>query len=90
MEHKARFAEAIYKRHSLTWSEIKKQNKHALGFEKISVSSIKVPKPDCITDDMGSYLAFRFRGKAPMVGYRQKDVFYVLWFDPKFSLYNHG
>src|SRR5699024_12555094 len=41
-----------------------------------------------ISDDVEHFLAFRYSDKRPMVGYRQKNVFYVLWFDHDFTLYN--
>jgi hypothetical protein len=34
--------------------------------------------PPCITDEVEHFLAFRFNGKKPMVGYRVNEVFYVL------------
>ncbi len=89
-DHKAAFADAMFKRKALTWNEIHKSNRHGLGYEKIPVSSIKVTLPKFITDDQTHLLAFRFNGLKPMVGYRTKNVFYVLWFDHDFSLYNHG
>lgn len=88
-ENKAMFADAVFRRKNLTWNEIKRADRHGLGTEKIAKSSIKAPTPKFITDDMDSYLAFRYHGKCPMVGYRQRDVFYVLWFDSDFTLYNH-
>ena len=87
--NKAMFADAIYKRKSLSWNEIKQAPKHGLGTEKISTTSIKAAKPKFITEDLDDYLAFRYNGKQAMVGYRQRDVFFVLWFDHDFTLYNH-
>ncbi len=88
-QHKSMFADAIFRRKSMTWNEIKQQDRHGLGAEKISKSSIKPAIPKFITDDLNDFLAFRYHGLHPMVGYRQKDVFFVLWFDLDFSLYNH-
>ena len=86
---KAAFAQAIFKRRQIPWSDIKKLNKHALGFEKIVKSAIKTPIPPFITDEIEHFLAFRFQGLKPMVGYRQKNIFVVLWFDQNFTLYKH-
>lgn len=88
-EHKARFADAIFRRKDILWKDIKNVGRHALGAEKINKKSLKVPLPKFVTDDFDDFLAFRYHGKNPMVGYRQKDVFYVLWFDCDFTLYNH-
>lgn len=46
--------------------------------------------PEFITEDKANLLAFRFSGKKPMVGYRIRNIFYVLWFDAAFELYDHG
>ncbi len=88
-DDKAMFAEAIYKRKNITWADIKKQHRHALGTEKIPKSSIKAPIPAFITDEVEHFLVFRYKGLNPMVGYRLRDVFFVLWFDHNFTLYKH-
>jgi hypothetical protein len=89
-EEKARFAEGIFKRRDKTWAEVKSMPRHALGFEKIAKKSICAQLPSFITDDMDHFLAFRFDGMKPMIGYRLRNIFYVLWFDAKFTLYDHG
>ena len=88
-ENKAMFSDAIFRRKNLTWNEIKRADRHGLGTEKIAKDFIKAPIPRFITEDMDSYLVFRYHGMRPMVGYRQRDVFYVLWFDSDFTLYDH-
>jgi hypothetical protein len=87
---KEQFAEAIFRRKNLTWEEVYSAQRHGLGTEKISVKSISEEKPRFITDDITDYLALRYNGKKAMVGIRQKNIFYVLWFDHNFSLYDHG
>jgi len=86
---KAAFAESIFKRRNIPWKEIKFLPRHGLGIEKISKSSIKTALPKNITEDFNYFLAFRFSGKKPMVGYRVHEIFYVLWFDHDFTLYEH-
>ena len=86
---KKQFAESIFKRKNLSWNEIKKADRHGLGFEKISKNAIKGSKPKFITEDMNDFLSFRFSGMKPMVGYRIQNIFYVLWFDLDYSLYKH-
>lgn len=88
-EHKAMFADAIFRRKDLTWGEIKNQNRHALGTEKIPKNQIKAPIPKFITPEYKNFLVFRYNGKRAMVGYRQRDIFFVLWFDHDFTLYKH-
>jgi len=86
---KAAFAESIFKRRNIPWKEIKNLPRHGLGIEKISKSSIKTALPKNITEDFNYFLAFQFSGKKPMVGYRVHEIFYVLWFDHDFTLYEH-
>jgi len=73
----------------LTWAEISKSPKHGLGYEKIAKTSIRAPIPKHIKDDI-VFIAFRFYGKAPMVGYRQDAIFHILWIDRNFTLYEHS
>ncbi|MBC6472773.1 MAG: hypothetical protein GDA48_08100 [Hormoscilla sp. GM102CHS1] len=87
-DEKAAFADTIAKLSQLTWSEIKSQPRHGLGYEKISREAIRSSIPGQITDDV-NFIAFRFCGKAPMVGYRDRSVFYIIWFDRNFTLYPH-
>ena len=86
---KKQFAESIFKRKNLSWNDIKKENRHALGFEKIPKDSIRGSKPEFITEDIKDFLSFRFSGMKPMVGYRMQNIFYVLWFDLDYTLYKH-
>lgn len=88
-EDKVQFAESIYKRRCMSWKEINKANRHKLGTEKIPKRQIKGTIPKFITDDFKDFLVFRFSGMHPMVGYRDKNIFYVLWFDFNFTLYSH-
>lgn len=88
-EDKASFSEAIYKRRNISWKELKQMSRHGLGFEKINQNSITAPFPQFLSDDVDHFLAFRYSGKKAMVGYRQKEVFFVLWFDHDFTLYKH-
>lgn len=87
---KSFFGDAIFRRRALSWTEIKKAGRHGLGFEKIARGSIKAPIPVFIKEDVDHFLAFRFNGMKPMVGFRVRDIFYVLWFDHNYSLYDHG
>jgi hypothetical protein len=64
--------------------------KHGLGTEQISQNCIKgdsIPK-DIVKPDT-NLIAFRFDEKKSMVGFRDKETFYILWFDRDFTLYNH-
>ena len=89
LQDRAAFADTIRKLSQLTWVEIKQRPRHALGYEKISRTSIIAGIPNNIKDDV-QFIAFRFSGLKPMVGYRDGAVFHIVWFDDKFSLYSHS
>ncbi|MEG4825378.1 hypothetical protein QUB07_06730 [Microcoleus sp. F8-C5] len=87
-DEKAAFADTLYKLSQLTWSQINASSRHGSGYEKIARSSIRSPIPSHLKDDV-NFIAFRFCGKAPMVGYRDGAVFYVIWLDRNYTLYPH-
>ncbi|HLP89845.1 MAG TPA: hypothetical protein VK184_14810 [Nostocaceae cyanobacterium] len=88
-DDQAAFALKIHRLSKLTWSQIKSQHRHKLGYEKIARDAIKAPIPKFITEDV-TFIAFRFSGMKPMVGYRDSAIFYVIWLDRNFTLYDHS
>ncbi|MGA1282897.1 MAG: hypothetical protein ACO34J_02350 [Prochlorothrix sp.] len=88
-EEKAAFADTLYRLSQLSWNAILSAPRHGLGCEKISRESIKSAIPAHITEEV-NFIAFRFCGKAPMVGYRDGNIFHVIWLDRTFKLYDHG
>ncbi|TAG95540.1 MAG: hypothetical protein EAZ09_07545 [Oscillatoriales cyanobacterium] len=87
-EEKAAFADTLYKLSQMTWSQINSSARHGSGYERIAQTSIKASIPRHITPDV-NLIAFRFCAKAPMVGYRERATFFVIWLDRNFSLYEH-
>lgn len=87
-DEKAAFADTLYKLSQLTWSQINSSARHGSGYERIARSAIKAAIPQHITEDV-NLIAFRFYAKAPMVGYRDRATFYVIWLDRAFTLYKH-
>jgi hypothetical protein len=74
----------------LTWAQLRQADRHGLGFETIDRSSIKSGIPGVVTADV-NIIAFRFAGKKPMVGFRDRDgTFHIIWFDRAFRLYKHA
>jgi hypothetical protein len=88
-EEKAAFADTLDRLSQLTWTEISKSSRHGLGYEKIARNSIRATIPKHVEDDV-IFIAFRFYGKAPMVGYRKDAIFHILWIDRDFTLYQHS
>ncbi|QRN40600.1 MAG: hypothetical protein GKC53_00185 [Neisseriaceae bacterium] len=73
-----------------TCQELKNVHRHKLGAEKINYSAIKgCPVPDFIIEQNITLLAFRFCSKKPMVGYREGQIYHILWLDRDYSLYQH-
>ena len=85
----AQFALKLKELSQLTWSHIQSLPRHGLGYEKIRQDAIRHSIPSHITSDV-NLLAFRFSGTKPMVGYRSGRIFYVVWLDKDYTLYDHG
>jgi hypothetical protein len=79
----------IVKLSGITWQDIEQTGRHGLGSEKISRDSIGLMLHEDITDDVNFFIAMRFCGKKPFVGFRNKFVFHILFIDRNFSLYEH-
>ena len=88
-EEKSAFADRLYRLSQMTWTQIKCAHRHKLGFENIERTAIRAGIPKHITPDV-TLIAFRFYDKAPMVGYRNKRIFHIVWLDRTYSLYDHG
>ena len=88
-EEKAAFADTLYKLSQLSWQELRQAPRHGLGYERISRNAIRGAIPSHIAEEVG-FIAFRFYGKAPIVGYRDRDIFHIVWVDREFKLYAHG
>ena len=81
---KAAFADTLEKLSKLTWGEIASAPRHGSGHEIITIESIKGAVPPHIFTEERRILAFRFCGRAPMVGYRDARLFYIVWLDRSF------
>lgn len=87
---KAAFADTMRKLSELTWTRIASEPKHGLGYEKIPKGILKGKVPKNISPDVMKFVVFRFHTQAAMVGYRDNNIFHVIWFDRNFTLYDHG
>lgn len=83
------FLNQLSKLSKMSWQDIEFSPRHGLGTEKIDRTSIKVPVPSFITEDVSFLLAFRFQGKKPFIAYRNKFICHVIYIDPKFKVYSH-
>jgi hypothetical protein len=73
----------------MTWNDIIQADRHGFGREKIARKAIRPPIPLHITEDV-TFIALRFSGLKPMIGYQQGRTFQILWFDCDFNVYDHG
>jgi hypothetical protein len=87
-DDQAAFALTAERLSRLSWQEIRSAHRHGLGSEKIPRDALKAAVPSTITEDV-QFLALRFSGRKPMVGFRSDRIFHVVWFDPRFDLYDH-
>lgn len=85
-EEKKALAEALHKRRDKTWQELLCSDRHGLGCEAITQRwRVRVPAEHAEK----KMLAFRFSGKKAMVGFREREIFYILWLDTRFNVYEH-
>jgi hypothetical protein len=74
---------------TITWIDIEGSHRHGLGAEKIIRDAIRPSIPTTIPKD-ADFLAIRFAGKAPMIGFRERNIFHIVFLDSKFSVYDHS
>lgn len=86
---KAAFAERLQELASMSWSEIKRQGRHAQGFELINVAQLAISLPEAF-EGKDQVMAFRYHGKHPMVGIRAGATLHILAIEREFDeLYKH-
>ena len=88
-EDQLAFVQRIRKLSQMTWNQIIQADRHGFGREKIRRDAIRPTIPKHITEDV-TFIALRFSGLKPMVGYQRDRTFHIVWFDCCFSVYNHG
>ena len=85
---RAAFADRLRRISQLTWAELRQAPRHGLGYEKIARNAIKPGIPRHIKDDV-KFIAFRFDALKSMIGYKEGDVFHIIWLDRSFDVYDH-
>jgi hypothetical protein len=88
-ENQAAALKSLFKLSRMKWQEIRNAPRHGLGTEKIARTSIKAPIPAGISEDV-TFLAIRYHGRRPMLGYRDGRTFHIIFLDHNFSVYDHG
>lgn len=88
-DEKAALASTLYKLSQLSWRQLRLAPRHGVGYKIIDRNSFRVAIPKHITEDV-DLIAFRFSGLAPMVGYKDREIFRIVWLDRAFQVYDHG
>lgn len=83
-------AKRIYMLSRMPWKEIKQAPAKGLGAESIPRFRIKRPVPNAVTEDIQSFYSLHYVGKKRFVGYRVGQIFFILWVDHSFEVYDHG
>ena len=87
-DHRAALAARLFKLSQMTWLQIRQAPRHGLGTEKIARSSLNPAIPNKISDDV-EFLALRYNGMHPMVGFRDGRIFHVVFIDHSMDVYPH-
>jgi hypothetical protein len=80
----------IFKLSRMPWRQIRQAPSKGLGAEKIDKTAIQRPIPGCVTEDVTFFYSLHYVGKKRFVGYRIGQIFYILWIDHTFQVYDHG
>ena len=91
-KQKSDFADALFRCKDFTWNDYHQNSKQKLGCELLSFDCLKIAsKPICITEDLDKVIVIRFSDNdGRIVGFREQNIYYVLWIDCRFELYDHG
>lgn len=84
------FIKKIQKISQIDKGTVQSDDKRGFGYENLSVTNLKEIFPVLSTRDVQEVSVFRFGGEGRIIGYYNKNVFHILFIDPKLELYNHG
>lgn len=86
---RAEFLEKWHKRSVLSWKELAQHPKHGLGSEFIPATAI-IPRIPRQFKDVEKFRVYRHKGNLPFAGWKDGEVFYVLWIEKAYNeLYVH-
>lgn len=88
-DDKAALISRLHMLSSKTWVELRDGRRHGFGYEIMYRADMRAKIPRHVTDDV-PLLVFRFNGKKVMIGYKEREVYYLLAIDRNFTAYNHG
>jgi hypothetical protein len=89
-DSQAQLALTLHKCAQMRWQDIGQASRKGAGTELIPKGQIRAPIPPKFSDQE-RFMAFRYKGKLPMLGVRINEVFHVLWVERQFGdVYDHG
>lgn len=84
----AQFLRKWAKRSQFKWEDLRKHERHGLGWEMLPSNQVRPKIPERL--DRAKYMVFRHEGNLPMIGFRAGDAFYVLWVEANYGdVYEH-
>jgi hypothetical protein len=86
-QSKTALIDKLYELSQLSWGQIRQAPRHGVGYEKIESKNINAAIPKHLHEK--SFIAFRYKGLAPMVGFREGVIFHLVWLDSGLDLYDH-
>lgn len=92
---KSSLVDALFLRSQLTWQQLKNEPRDRLGYEILSDPSLNnklrsKAKKKLSEDDRLKVFRVKTDTKMRMIGHRVDHIFYILLFDRKGDLYDHG
>ncbi|MBF0488294.1 MAG: hypothetical protein HQK98_09060 [Nitrospirae bacterium] len=87
-KEKSSFADTLLNLSQLTWEEISNKPKDGLGYERISVKSLKSTLPSSITEEVEKVTVFRFSDSGRMAGIRDSNIFHIIFVGRNHDLYD--
>lgn len=87
-EQKIALISTLERLSSIKWIDIEASQRHGLGSEKIARDAIRPDIPASVPRAV-TFLAIRFAGLAPMIGFRERNIFHIVFLDSQFNVYAH-
>ena len=72
-----------------SWRTIRGASSKGLGSEEIPRHQIKRPVPQSVTEDVDYFHSLHYVGQKRFIGYKVGQIFYILWVDHNYQVYDH-
>jgi hypothetical protein len=83
-------AKRLFMLSRIPWKQIRGAPRTGFGSEEIPRAQVRPGVPSVVTEDVTFFHALHYVGNKRFLGYRIGQVFYILWVDHNFSVYDHG